>query len=188
MAELVELIYTEEKRGTGKDGDPVRLVKQWWTKDGQLVVEKDEWLEYEISKKFPLRTKLLWKVDLQAEERDRLWRELQTTQGKIIAYENDLARYAELAGPLENMPTSLMHTLRAAAKKYITNKTHYSGDIRELTSRTLDALTSIKEWRRSGMILRDSIWAWETALDVIILSILIADNFKRNSLPSREES
>ena len=41
---LVELIETETLRGTGKDGDAVRTVTQWWTKAGVLVVERDEWL------------------------------------------------------------------------------------------------------------------------------------------------
>src|SRR5690606_9910991 len=63
VAELVELIYTEERRGLGKEGDPVRMVKQWWTKDGQLVVEKDEWLEREVSKHFPSRTELLRDIE-----------------------------------------------------------------------------------------------------------------------------
>lgn len=41
MAKIVELIYTVETRGLGKNGDPVRNVEQYWTKDGKLLFEKD---------------------------------------------------------------------------------------------------------------------------------------------------
>lgn len=41
MAKLVELIETEAKRGMGTHHDPVRVVPQWWTTDGELVVEND---------------------------------------------------------------------------------------------------------------------------------------------------
>ena len=44
-AKLVELIETDELRGTGKDGDVFRRVQQWWTKAGELAVERDEWQE-----------------------------------------------------------------------------------------------------------------------------------------------
>jgi len=38
---IVELIQTFERRGIGKEDDPVRLVKQLWTKDGRLIAEND---------------------------------------------------------------------------------------------------------------------------------------------------
>lgn len=41
MAKIIELIYCEDRRGLGKENDPVRLVPQLWTKDGRLVAEKD---------------------------------------------------------------------------------------------------------------------------------------------------
>lgn len=41
MTKIIELIYTEERRGTGKDDDPVRMCKQLWTKDGLLVLDYD---------------------------------------------------------------------------------------------------------------------------------------------------
>jgi hypothetical protein len=44
-AKLVELIETETLRGTGKGNDVFRRVNQWWSKAGDLVVEKDEWQE-----------------------------------------------------------------------------------------------------------------------------------------------
>jgi len=47
-AKLVTLIETTSKRGTGKEGDPYREVKEWWTFDGELVVEWDEWYEEEL--------------------------------------------------------------------------------------------------------------------------------------------
>ena len=38
---MVELIYTEERRGTGKENDPIRLCPQLWSKDGLFVAEHD---------------------------------------------------------------------------------------------------------------------------------------------------
>lgn len=45
MAKLVVLIEVDEKRGKGVEGDPVRLVRQWWTTDGTFVVELDPYKE-----------------------------------------------------------------------------------------------------------------------------------------------
>jgi len=45
QALIIELIYTQEKRGKGMEGDPVRLVDQYYTKDGKLVFEKDSWAD-----------------------------------------------------------------------------------------------------------------------------------------------
>src|SRR5690606_29451224 len=97
--------------------------------------EKDEWLEQEIRKHFPSRTELLRdiehstrRIENMQKEKDRLEREnrrlgndLKTAQGKVINYEIDLARYQELVGPLENMPATLMHVLRAAARRFLTS-------------------------------------------------------------------
>lgn len=42
QAKLVELIETQERRGEGKtEEDPIRIVTQWYTKEGELVVELD---------------------------------------------------------------------------------------------------------------------------------------------------
>ncbi len=41
MAKIIELILTEERVGAGKEGDPVRLCPQLWTKDGKLVAMRD---------------------------------------------------------------------------------------------------------------------------------------------------
>jgi hypothetical protein len=41
MAKIIELIYTEKRTGTGKEESPMRLVKQLWTKDGELVASHD---------------------------------------------------------------------------------------------------------------------------------------------------
>jgi hypothetical protein len=35
------IVTTLEKRGAGKDGDPVRKVAQFWTEDGAFVMEFD---------------------------------------------------------------------------------------------------------------------------------------------------
>ena len=43
-ARLIEVIVTELKlTGEGKDGDPVRIVRQYWSVDGQLLAEVDTW-------------------------------------------------------------------------------------------------------------------------------------------------
>lgn len=44
MTRIIELIYTEERRGAGVDEDPYRIVPQLYTKDGQLVAEDDLWI------------------------------------------------------------------------------------------------------------------------------------------------
>lgn len=41
ITRIVELIYTTEKRGSGTNDDPVREVKQLFTKTGFLVAELD---------------------------------------------------------------------------------------------------------------------------------------------------
>jgi hypothetical protein len=41
----VQLIETDlTRRGTGEGDSCVRIVHEWWTLDGELVCEKDEWL------------------------------------------------------------------------------------------------------------------------------------------------
>lgn len=45
MVKIVELIYCNQlKRGKGIEDDPVRLIEQWYEKDGTLVFEKDSCL------------------------------------------------------------------------------------------------------------------------------------------------
>lgn len=41
--ELIEVIHIEAARGKGTDTDPVRIVHQYWSKDGFLLAEKDEY-------------------------------------------------------------------------------------------------------------------------------------------------
>jgi hypothetical protein len=38
---IIELIYTEERRGLGTKEDVMRLCPQLWTKEGTLVAEYD---------------------------------------------------------------------------------------------------------------------------------------------------
>ncbi len=40
-AELIEVIHTVATRGKGVHGDPIRNVDQYWSKDGELLAEKD---------------------------------------------------------------------------------------------------------------------------------------------------
>jgi hypothetical protein len=43
LAKLITVIESEEMRGNGKDDTPYRKVRQFWTVDGELLVEQDEW-------------------------------------------------------------------------------------------------------------------------------------------------
>ena len=42
----ITVIYTETVIGTGiSDDDPCRLVKQYWSTDGELIATRDSWAE-----------------------------------------------------------------------------------------------------------------------------------------------
>ncbi len=41
MAKLVEVIETDELRGIGTVENPIRRVQQFWSRDGELLMEKD---------------------------------------------------------------------------------------------------------------------------------------------------
>lgn len=41
MAKVIQFIYTEDHRGVGTKDDPMRIVPQLWTLDGELVAEDD---------------------------------------------------------------------------------------------------------------------------------------------------
>lgn len=42
MAKIIELIYSEEeRRGTGTEDNPHRIIRQLFTKDGRLVAQDD---------------------------------------------------------------------------------------------------------------------------------------------------
>lgn len=43
LVELVEVIHIEATRGRGIEKDPIRIVHQYWSKDGALLAEKDEY-------------------------------------------------------------------------------------------------------------------------------------------------
>ena len=52
--ELLEVIHTEAVRGKGTNENPVRVVHQYWDKEGNLLAEKDDyWI-----KKEPPRTEM----------------------------------------------------------------------------------------------------------------------------------
>lgn len=48
MAKVIEVIETYKKEGLGVEKDPVRLVYQLWTLDGELIFERDTWKEEDI--------------------------------------------------------------------------------------------------------------------------------------------
>lgn len=41
--ELIEVIHTVATRGNGTNKNPVRVVHQYWDKDGNLLAEKDDY-------------------------------------------------------------------------------------------------------------------------------------------------
>jgi hypothetical protein len=41
-AKVIQVVYTEALRGTGRDGDPYRCVKGYRSLDGRLLAEVDE--------------------------------------------------------------------------------------------------------------------------------------------------
>lgn len=43
VVELVEVIHVEAVRGQGTEEDPVRVVQQYWSKEGTLLAERDEY-------------------------------------------------------------------------------------------------------------------------------------------------
>ena len=43
LAELIEVIHTVASRGNGTEESPIRIVHQYWSKDGDLLAEKDEY-------------------------------------------------------------------------------------------------------------------------------------------------
>jgi hypothetical protein len=48
MAKIIQLIYTEEKVGTGKEGDPIRLCPELWTTSGKLVARRDSEIDFNM--------------------------------------------------------------------------------------------------------------------------------------------
>lgn len=42
-ARLIEVIEVITTRGKGVQGDPVREVRQYWSKEGELLAECDSW-------------------------------------------------------------------------------------------------------------------------------------------------
>ena len=41
--ELIEVIHTVALRGSGTEKNPVRVVHQYWDKEGNLLAEKDDY-------------------------------------------------------------------------------------------------------------------------------------------------
>ena len=46
MAKIIQVIETKERRGKGTEDDPVRLIYQLWSLEGDLIYEEpDEYLK-----------------------------------------------------------------------------------------------------------------------------------------------
>lgn len=42
MAKVIPVIWTQERRGLGVDGNPVRLITQYFSLDGELLWEEPD--------------------------------------------------------------------------------------------------------------------------------------------------
>lgn len=59
-AKLIKVIVTElTKRGEGVEGDPVRIVTEYWSTEGELLAERDEWMEERVKGLHDVQTKTL---------------------------------------------------------------------------------------------------------------------------------
>lgn len=46
MTKVIQVIETTERRGLGEEGNPVRLIKQYYSLSGALLFEEeDKWLK-----------------------------------------------------------------------------------------------------------------------------------------------
>lgn len=45
MVKLIEVIEVDRKVGKGVHGNPIRMVKQYWSTDGELLAQYDSWKE-----------------------------------------------------------------------------------------------------------------------------------------------
>lgn len=41
LVKMIEVVMVESLRGFGQQGDPVRVVTQYWSLDGELLAEND---------------------------------------------------------------------------------------------------------------------------------------------------
>lgn len=41
MAKVIQVIEVDERRGRGVEGEPFRIVTQYWSLDGELLAEND---------------------------------------------------------------------------------------------------------------------------------------------------
>lgn len=48
-ARVIKVIETKSTRGVGTSANPVRLVTQYWSLDGELLAEKDEFMREKLS-------------------------------------------------------------------------------------------------------------------------------------------
>jgi len=51
-ARVIEVIETTlTRRGKGVEGDPIRIITQYWSQDGKLLAEKDPWRDQTITER-----------------------------------------------------------------------------------------------------------------------------------------
>ena len=48
-ARVISIIETKALRGTGTEGDPCRIVKQYWDFEGNLLAENDQYIKEKSS-------------------------------------------------------------------------------------------------------------------------------------------
>lgn len=51
-ARVIQVIETKSLKGRGVDSDPVRVIKQFWDFDGNLIAESDPFIDEEYERLF----------------------------------------------------------------------------------------------------------------------------------------
>jgi len=51
MGKVIQVIFTDCLRGSGVEGNPFRNIVQYWSLDGELLAERDQWQEDEDRKR-----------------------------------------------------------------------------------------------------------------------------------------
>ncbi|MCD5183876.1 hypothetical protein IV471_01020 [Enterococcus gallinarum] len=50
QVKMMEVIHVVSFEGEGTEGNPARLINEYYSKEGVLLATKDDWLEREIEK------------------------------------------------------------------------------------------------------------------------------------------
>lgn len=80
MAKIIEVIEAEVTRGSGNlSDDPYRTVTQYWSKEGELLWEKDAWKEKRKEKQEE-------KPQVKEQKADSYWSNLENSYKRPNTY------------------------------------------------------------------------------------------------------